>query len=193
MAPRRRGGTATATAPAESWAQDGELCAPPQTLPVPLGARERGQAPADTAREEAEMPGRPRRAPEGNDRDPSEAPRPSPAGGRCPAATGRERAAGPGGRGRWRHRIPSSFPPSLPAGRCAPEPLRTAAAFRSPRRPEARGRERERDRVGAGEGETRALPGGCCDGGAGDLRAAQEDRGAHRVADQRRVRHPVSK
>lgn len=41
-----------------------------------------------------------------------------------------------------------------------------------------------------GEGEASALPGGCCDGGAGGLRAAQEDRGTHRIADQRRVRHP---
>lgn len=39
---------------------------------------------------------------------------PSLAGGRCPAATGRVRAAGPGGRGRWRHRIPS-VPPARPS------------------------------------------------------------------------------
>lgn len=113
-------------------------------------------------------------------------PCPSLAGGRCPAATGRLRAAGPGGRGRWRHRIPS-VPPARPSRpgtapyRCC-LPLPSAPGGTGPGPGQGRGR--------GGEGEASALPGGCCDGGAGGLRAAQEDRGAHRIADQRRVRHP---
>lgn len=117
---------------------------------------------------------------------------PSLAGGRCPAATGRVRAAGPGGRGRWRHRIPSvplarPSRPGTASYRCC-LPLPSAPGGTGP----GQGTGPGPGRVGAGEGEGEApaLPGGCCDGGADGLRGAQEDRGAHRIADQRRVRHP---
>lgn len=117
MAPRRWGGTATA--PAESWAQDGELCAPPQRLPVPLVQGNEDRHPLTRPGKRQRCPADHAAPPKGTTGTLPRRPVPPPPGGAAPpppagsGLQGREGAAGGD---------TASLPPSLRPSRPAAAP-----------------------------------------------------------------------